>query len=57
MFHRRLSQIQSALKDAYHITPQSEPPSQSLIEKAAPALDPGFLNYYAVSMQKANAAI
>jgi conjugal transfer/type IV secretion protein DotA/TraY len=57
MFHRRLSQIQSALKDAYRITPQSESPSQSLIEKTAPALDPGFLNYYATSMQKANAAI
>lgn len=57
MFHRRLSQIQSALRDAYRIYPQSEPPAQNLIDQTAPALDPGFLHDYAEAMNKAGVAV
>ena len=53
MFHRRLSQIQTALTDAYRITPNSKPPMDELIQQTAPAHDKGFLANYALATKKA----
>ena len=53
MFHRRLSQIQTALNEAYRITPNSKPPMTELIQQTAPAHDKGLLANYALATQKA----
>ena len=57
MWHRRLSQIQDALKDAYKVYPKTVPPNPDLIAQAVPSLDQGVLNDFVTATTLANTAI
>ena len=57
MWHRRLSQIQEALKDAYRVYPKSEGPNPSMILRTAPQLDQGFLSQLAQANSLVQSAI
>lgn len=57
MWHRRLSQIQEAIKDSYRVYPRSEAPNTQMILRTAPQLDQGFLTQYAQAQTLAATAI
>lgn len=57
MWHRRISQIQDALKDAYKVYPKTIPPDPEQIAQSVPSMDKGVLNDLVKATQLANTAI